>query len=250
MPGEGGESKQSGRLFATTQWSLVLAAADSERPGSRQALAVLCEAYWYPVYVLIRQIHGDPEQARDLTQGFFVELLDRGMLEVADPNRGRFRSFLRTAVRHHVSRAHREATALKRGGGRSPLSLDFEDAEARWRREPSDTTTPEVLFEKRWAHVLLNRALSRLRTDMDGAARQTERYRRFLPFLTDQSPRESYRDAAAALGMTEAAVKKAIQRLRLRFGDLLREEVSQTVQEPEEIDDEIRHLFTVLGTPQ
>jgi RNA polymerase sigma-70 factor (ECF subfamily) len=248
MPTDGSSSNQSGGPFTTTQWSLVLAAADSEDPGSRQALAALCEAYWYPVYVLVRHSRRDPEQARDLTQGFFVELLDRSLLKVADPDRGRFRSFLRTALRHYLSHERREASALKRGGGRPLLSIDFDDAESRWKHEPVETTTPEKLFEKRWAHVLLTRALARLRSDMGGTEEKNERLRRLLPFLTDQNPQEKYSDVAAALDMTGAAVKKAVQRLRLRFGDLLRVEVSQTVHEAEEIEDEIRHLFTVLGS--
>jgi RNA polymerase sigma-70 factor (ECF subfamily) len=236
------------RLFTTTQWSLVLTAADSKDPDSRRALTALCEAYWYPVYVLVRHARRDPEIAQDLTQGFFVDLLDKDWLKVADPDRGRFRNFLRTALRHYLSHERRDAAARKRGGGRPVLSLDFREAESRWQAEPVETTTPETLFERRWAQTLLTRTLTRLRTEMEGTPDSAARFRRLQPFLTDQSPRERYREAAAALSMTEAAIKKAVQRLRLRFGDLLRAEVSQTVQEPREIEDEIRHLFTVLGS--
>lgn len=236
------------RLFTTTQWSLVLTAADSRDPGSRQALAALCEAYWYPVYVLVRHARRDPEAARDLTQGFFVELLDKNLLKVADPDRGRFRCFLRTALRHYLSHERRERAALKRGGGRPVLSLDFQEAESRWRHEPVETTTPETLFEKRWAHTLLTRALTRLRTEMEGTPEHAARFQRLRPFLTDQRPRERYGEAAAALGMSEAAIKKAVQRLRRRFGDILRGEVSQTVQEPQDTEEEIRHLFEILGS--
>jgi RNA polymerase sigma-70 factor (ECF subfamily) len=235
------------RLFTTTQWSLVLTAADSKDPGSRRALTALCEAYWYPVYVLVRHSRRNPEAARDLTQGFFVELLDKDLLKVADPDRGRFRSFLRTALGHYLSHERRDAAALKRGGESPVLSLDFEEAESRWLHEPVETSTPETLFEKRWAHTLLTRALNRLRGEMEGTPESATRFQRLGPFLTDHRPREQYSEVAAVLGMSEAAVKKAVQRLRLRFGDLLRAEVSQTVHEPQKTEEEIRHLFTVLG---
>jgi RNA polymerase sigma-70 factor (ECF subfamily) len=241
-------SERPDRLFTTTQWSLVLTAADSRDPDSRRALAALCEAYWYPVYVLVRHARRDSETARDLTQGFFVELLDKDLLKVADPDRGRFRCFLRTAVRHYLSHDRRDTAALKRGGGRPVLSLDFREAESRWRHEPVETTTPDVLFEKRWAHMLLTRALTRLSAEMASTPERTARFRRLRSFLTDHRPRGSYGEAAAALGMSKAAVKKAVQRLRLRFGDLLRAEVSQTVQEPQDTEDEVRYLLRILGS--
>jgi len=236
------------RIFTTTQWSLVLTAADSLDPGSRRALTALCEAYWYPVYALVRQSRRDPEAARDLTQGFFVELLDKDLLKVADPDRGRFRSFLRTAVRHYLSHDRRDAAALKRGGGRPVISLDFQEAESRWQREPVEVSTPETLFEKRWAHTVLTRTLTRLGNEMAGTPESATRFRHLRPFLTDQQPGQRYSDVASELGMSVGAVKKAVQRLRLRFGDLLRAEVSQTVHEPREIEGEIRHMFEVLGS--
>lgn len=242
------DSEKPDRLFSTTQWSLVLTAADSGAPDCRRALTALCEAYWYPVYVLVRHSRRDPDTARDLTQGFFVELLEKDLLKVADPVRGRFRSFLKTALRHYLAHDRRDAAALKRGGGRPLLTLDFREAESRWQDEPVEASTPETLFERRWAHTLLTRALTRLRGEMGATAEGAARFHRLQPFLTDQSPRERYAEVAAALGMSESAVKKAVQRLRLRFGDLLRAEVSQTVHEPQEIEDEIRHLFTILGS--
>ena len=242
------ESDQHGHRFSTTHWSLVLAAGDGQDARSRAALAILCRAYWYPVYALIRHSESNPETARDLAQGFFTELLAKDLLSVADPKRGRFRSFLRSAVCHHLSHERRRASASKRGGGRPELSLDLDDAESRWRLEPVDSNTPETLFEKRWANTLLSRALSRLREEMEDQSVATHRFRCLEPFLTDQRPQQRYAEAAAELDMTESAVKKAVQRMRLRFGDLLRAEVAHTVTDPKDIDDEIRHLFATLGS--
>jgi len=236
----------SNRQFSTTQWGVVLAAASSRDPESPRALAALCGVYWYPVYALIRHSERNPDNARDLTQGFFAELLDKRLLKVADPDRGRFRCFLRASVRNYLSHERRREASVKRGGRLSHLSLDFEEAESRWRIEPVESNTPETLFEKRWAQALLGRALARLREEADDSSDAGERFRRLEPFLTDARPGQRYAEVAAELGMTEAAVKKSVQRLRVRFGHLLRAETAQTVNDPQEVESEIRHLFTLL----
>lgn len=248
MPGRGEDRSKSGErggLFATTRWSLILAAGESRNPDAREALATLCGIYWYPVYALVRQLGEDAEQARDLTQGFFVDLLERQVLKVATPERGRFRSFLRAAVRNYLSHERKRAGAGKRGGGKQLLSLDFDDAEARYRLEASDDQTPDRLFEKRWARALLTRALERLREETRESA-DGERLRRLETFLTGGTPHPTYGQVAAELGTSESAIKTAVHRMRERFGKLVRDEVANTVGNPEEIDDELRYLFSVL----
>jgi len=148
MSEEDPKEKSGGGLFATTQWSLVLAAGDSRSPDSHEALAALCESYWYPVYAWIRHLGNDADSARDLAQGFFAFLLEKNVLKVARPDRGRFRGFLKTSLRHFLSHEREREQARKRGGGQPALSLDFDTAESRYSLEPSHEQTPEVLFEK------------------------------------------------------------------------------------------------------
>ena len=232
-------------LFSTTQWSLVLAAGDSQSPDSREALAALCQIYWYPIYALVRHLGKDPDQAQDRTQGFFADLLERRVFKVARPERGRFRSFLKTALHHYLSHERDRSRAQKRGGGEQHLSLDFEDAESRYRLEASDSETPDRLFERRWARALLTSAIERLRRESRESA-DGNRVRRLVPFLTGETPHPTYAEVAAELGSSEAAVKAAVHRMRRRFGKLLRDEVAQTVGDPSKIDEELRHLFAVL----
>jgi RNA polymerase sigma factor (sigma-70 family) len=246
MSGESDRPNRSGGRFTSTQWSLVLAAGDSQDPNSREALATLCETYWYPIYALVRHLGSDPDRAQDLTQGFFADLLERRAFKVAKPERGRFRSFLRTALKYYLSHERDRTRARKRGGGKQPLSLDFDDAESRYRLEATDDQSPDKLFERRWARAMLTRAIGRLREET-GASADGDRLRRLLPFLTGETPRPTYAEVAAELGSSEVAVKAAVHRMRRRFGKLLREEVAQTVGNPIEIDEELRHLFAVLG---
>ena len=236
----------SGRgIFTTTHWSVVLAAGDSQSPESREALETLCRTYWYPIYATVRALGAAPDQAQDLTQGFFVELLDKSVFKAASPERGRFRSFLKGALRHYRSRERERERAHKRGGGVEPLSLDFEDAESRYRLEIRTGQTPDSLFERRWARALLSRALERLRAETRGSG-DGDRLRRLEPLLTGQTPQPKYGEIATELGITESAVKSAVHRMRGRFGNLVRDEVAQTVKDPKEVDDELRHLFAAL----
>jgi RNA polymerase sigma-70 factor (ECF subfamily) len=238
-------AERGGGLFTTTQWSLVLAAGDSRSPDSREALAALCEAYWYPVYALIRHLGHDVESARDSAQGFFTFLLEKQVLKVARPDRGRFRAFLKTSLRHYLGHERQRARAQKRGGGQTPLSLDFDEAESRFRLEPSHEQTPEVLFEKRWARTLMTCALERLRQEPANAG-DKERIRRLEPFLTGPVVDGAYEEVADALGMTVPAVRTAVRRMRKRYGDYLRAEVARTVSAPGEVDEELRYLFSVI----
>jgi len=232
--------------FDTTRWSVVAAAGDSASPRSRDALTTLCQGYWYPVYAQFRQLGTGPDAAQDLTQGFFAELLEKGALKVADPDRGRFRSFLKASLRHYLSHERRRERAVKRGSGQTLIALDADQAESMYGLEPADEETPESVFEERWARTLLQQVLDRLRGEMRGDAGR-ERFRRLEPFLTGQGERGRYKDVAAELDMTESAVKVTLHRMRRRFGELLREEVASTVADPQDIDVEIHYLFQALG---
>ena len=230
--------------FSTTHWSLVLSAGGASTPDARAALGGLCEAYWYPVYAYVRRRGYSVEDARDLTQAFFARLLEKNDLRGADPARGRFRSFLLTAVSHFLSNQRDWQSALKRGGGLPTLPLDFASGEERYIKEPSDQLDPERIFERRWAMEVLESALKRLEADY--ARTGNRRHFEILkPCLTDNSSDVSYRAIGEKLGMSEGAVGVAVHRLRRRFSVALREEVAQIVSPPL-VDDELRYLLRAL----
>ena len=234
-----------GAAFPTTEWSLVLAAGDLSSADARQALETLCARYWYPIYAHARQLGSDAESARDLTQGFFAYVLEKRTLETASKERGRFRSFLRGTFRNFSSNEWRTQRAQKRGDGRTPLPLDFDTAESRYRLEPKDTQTPETSFERRWARALLDRALDRLSSEME-AEGSADRFRLLVPFLAGPPEREDYARLAAQLEVGEGAIRVAVHRMRQRYARLLREEVARTVGDSTEVDDELRHLLSAL----
>jgi RNA polymerase sigma-70 factor (ECF subfamily) len=227
--------------FQTTHWSVVLAAGE---PGGGEALAELCESYWHPLYAFARRKGNDPEVARDLTQGFFAMLLEKNWVADADPDRGRFRAFLLTAFRRYVGHERERGRAKKRGGGRRQLSLDFEDGERRYTLMPSHDLTPERIFERRWAITLLDLALEGLAREWEEAGR-SELFAALRPRLAggEAAP---YAEVAERFGMTEAAVKVSVHRLRARYRELLRIEVGRTLADPSEVDDEIRRLKSAL----
>ncbi|MCX5684513.1 MAG: sigma-70 family RNA polymerase sigma factor [Planctomycetota bacterium] len=236
-----------GKSFATTHWSLVLAAGHGSRPDAGAALATLCAAYWYPLYYYVRRRGYRAEEAQDLTQAFFAKLLEKGSLKVADPDRGRFRSFLLASLNHFLSNEWDRARAKKRGD--KVLSLDIAGAESRYSLAPADGLTAEKLFERRWAMTLLDLVLARLREEFAREGRESV-FERLKDFLGGAAADAPYSKAAAELGMTEAAVKMAVHRLRRQYRRLLRAQIAQTVASPEEIDDEIRHLFAALESGQ
>ena len=234
------------REFRTTHWSLVLLAGNTSAERSAEALEQLCRAYWYPLYAFIRRRGHDPEEARDLTQGFFERLLEKNYLEDADASKGRFRTFLLTAVTRFLANEWDRSRTLKRGRGQVLQSLDEQDAEGRYLLEPLDTITPERLFEQQWAETMLARVLDRLRAEFDGAGR-TGRFAELKVFLTEDKGAASYLEVAQRLGLSEAAVKSGIYRLRQRYGELVREEIACTVGSEAEVDEESRHLLDVLA---
>jgi RNA polymerase sigma-70 factor (ECF subfamily) len=239
--------KERARRFTTTEWSLVLTAAEDDGPASRKALEALCRRYWYPVYAEVRFAGYDAENSRDLTQGFFLQLLDRRALAVADPARGRFRNFLKTSIKNYLSDEASRSQAQKRGGGESPVPLDLAGAEKQYARELAHTQTPEKAFDRRWARALLERALNRLRQEMEKAG-SLDRFERLSPLLTGSGDSTRYKDLATRWDTTEAAIKMAVHRMRRRLRVLGRLEVAHTVDDPREVEEEIRFLLSAIDS--
>jgi RNA polymerase sigma-70 factor (ECF subfamily) len=233
--------------FATTNWSTVLAAREASTAESRDALEALCRAYWYPLYAFVRRQGADPEDARDLTQAYFARLLEKGYLDDYDPERGRFRVFLKASLRNFLSKERDKERTWKRGGRADVVSLDGDQVEQRYRVEPADRLTPEQLYERRWALTVLEQALARLRQQRIEAGRELE-FVKLEAFLTGQGAQARYSQIAADLGTTEDAVKTALHRLRRQFGEVLREVIGTTVSSRDEVDDELRHLLSVVAS--
>ena len=231
--------------FQTTQWSLVLAAQRRGDRDAEQALAQLCEDYWFPLYAFVRRQGHDSEAARDLTQAYFVKLLEKDYLSDVDREAGRFRSFLLASIKHFLINEWKAERAAKRGGSQAPVSLDFDEAEGRFRTEPVGGETPERSFERRWARVVLQRTNAALREEFVASGKRAQ-FDRLAPILTGSQATQSYAEIARALDQTEAAVKMAVHRVRRRFGELLRIEIGRTVADPSDVDAEIRYLFDAL----
>ena len=231
--------------FATTRWSMVIAAGHRSNPAADVALAALCEEYWTPLYAFARRRGYSAADAADVTQGFFTCLLEKDYLECADPERGRFRSFLLTAFKRFLSKERGHDNALKRGGGITIRSLDADLAESQYAFEPVDDRTPERLFERRWAITMLDRVLQRLEQEYCEKGK-TEFFALCRSSLTGIGMEQHYSSIAVSCGMTEAAVKVAVHRMRARYRELLRAEVAQTVASDADVDDELRALFDAV----
>jgi RNA polymerase sigma-70 factor (ECF subfamily) len=236
-----------GARFPTTRWSLVVLAGRREPTAEcEDALASLCANYWYPLYAFARHLGYPVEDAKDLTQGFFARLLEKNYLREFRRERGRFRTFLLAAFRHYLANEHHRAQAQKRGGCQAVLSLDFEDAEGRYRREPADVQTPERIFERRWALTVLDRALVRVGEEYNATGRR-EYFDRLRGLLTGEPQQFSYGQMAAELETSEGAMRVAVHRLRRRFREALQTEVAETVADPTETEDEIQYLIAAVG---
>jgi RNA polymerase sigma-70 factor (ECF subfamily) len=225
----------------------VLAADGSDTAQASAALEKLCRTYWHPLYAYLRRRGCEPHDAEDLTQGFFVHLLERGTLRRVDRNQGRFRSFLLASLNYFLADEQARARALKRGGGRGTLSLDAEQAEEGYRLQPKDERSPEKIFEHRWAMTLLDQVLAKLAREFaDGG--KADLFERLQPFLVSGAGARTYAQIAVEVGLSEEAFKKAVQRMRLRYHQLFREEIAQTVSSPAEVDEELRHLCVVMAS--
>jgi len=230
---------------ATTQWSQVLAARDGSDTEARAALESLCQTYWQPLYAYIRHQGSSPDEAKDLTQGFFTEFLEKDLLADVDPSKGRFRAFLLASLRHFLAHERRRERTLKRGGGTSTVSLDTDEGEEAYAVQSAEQLTPIDVFEQRWATTVLERAMTRLQHDSE-ASGDDSHFERLKQYLTSAEPLAPYREVADVLRLTEGAVATAVHRLRQRYGKCLRAEIAETVADPAEIDDELRHLLATV----
>ncbi|MHC1767461.1 MAG: RNA polymerase sigma factor [Verrucomicrobiia bacterium] len=236
----------AGREFTTTHWSVVLAAGQQDLPQTVEALETLCRTYWYPLYAFVRRGGYSPHDAEDLLQGFFARFLEKHYLGDVDQAKGRFRSFLLAALKHYLANEWDKAKAVKRGGRVEFLSLEGEAAESRYYEEPVCELTPEKLYEQRWAYELLERVLERVRRECEESG-QSPLFEALKGFLLGEDQGVSYADVAAQQGLSEGALKKRVQRMRQRYQRLLREEIAHTVARREDVEDEIRYLFSVVG---
>jgi len=232
--------------FSTTRWSRVLLAGRDNSSDSDAALAEICERYWRPLYAYIRRSGHAPVDAQDLTQEFFSRLLAKQWLTAADPARGRFRSFLLGALNHFLANEWRHCQAKRRGGNLKFLSFDDVDAPHRQEQQPSKDLSPDVLYERRWALSVLENALVALRDEYEIAG-EGVRFATLEPVLSGERADEGYAALASQLGLTVSGVKAAVRRLRLRFGELLRAEVGDTVNDRADIEEELRYLLNILN---
>jgi RNA polymerase sigma factor (sigma-70 family) len=240
------ELEGGGGRFATTHWSVVLAAGDPATPAALAALETLCRTYWYPLYAYLRRTGHGPEDAEDLVQGFFLHLLRREVLHSVQREGGRFRSFLLGTLKRFLSREKTKAAAQKRGGQHQFISWEQAQAEERFLREPANIESADRLFERRWALTLLERALRRLEEECV-AAGNAERFAQLRGFVSSEKGDLSYAEAAERTGLSLSAVKSTVFRFRRRYQELICEEVSQTVADPKEIEEELCYLLGLFS---
>jgi RNA polymerase sigma factor (sigma-70 family) len=235
-----------GGQFATTHWSVVLAAGSPSSPDYQRALSTLCRTYWFPLYAYLRRRGYDRHQAEDYAQAFFAQMLEKGYLSRIQRGSGKFRSFLLTVLRHFLADRHDRARAIKRGGGKKRLSLDFQNAESRYALEPAHDLSPEKVFERSWALTLLKKTMDRLETESVNMSKG-ELFDSLKVYVCGDKAGIPYRDLASKLNMTEGAVKVTVHRLRRRYREVLRDEIAQTVSTAEQIEEEIQDLCAALA---
>jgi RNA polymerase sigma factor (sigma-70 family) len=248
MPDAGSEHfSADARQFATTHWSVVLTANCPDGARAQVALDKLCQTYWYPLYAFVRRHGYGPQDAEDLTQAFFAFFLERKALATVDRAKGKFRSFLLASLRYFLANEWDRAQAQKRGGGHPIISLDAATAEARYRLEPADNASPDKVFERNWVLTLMGQVLERLGAEQEATGKKTQ-FEKLRHCLMGDPEAPAYAELANTFGLSQDAVRMAVSRLRRRYRELLREEIAQTVSSPAEIDEEIQHLFAVLGS--
>lgn len=245
-PSSRNTTTQPDPLFLTTHWSVVLAAKNRQSPNYSHALETLCQTYWYPLYAFVRGSGYSPPDAQDLTQGFFAQLLAKDHLRVVEREKGRFRTFLKMAMKRFLSHERERNQAAKRGGGQVHLSFDTDTAEQRFQAERSDSLGADELYDRRWALTLLSEATTRLSAEYAAAGKSAE-LAGLKPYLTVERGSIPYAQVAADLKTTEGAARVAVHRLRKRFRTVFRQLIGETVSEGDEVDEEMRHIIRVLS---
>jgi DNA-directed RNA polymerase specialized sigma24 family protein len=233
-------------IFATTHWSVVLNAGHLDSPAAPEALERLCCAYWYPLYAFVRRSGYDPETAKDLTQSFFERLIEKNFLQDVSRGKGRFRSFMLAALRHFLANEWDRQKTVRRGGGYRFVPLDEGWIESRELEDAAVVLTPETLYERRWALTVLEAAKAKLAADYAASGR-AKLFDALQVYLSGETGLAPYSEVASRLELSIDAVKKAVERLRRRYGEFLRDEVAQTLAQPSEVEEEIRHLRRVLA---
>lgn len=233
------------RSAEETQWSLILRAQSDESAIARTALSHLCNRYWFPVYAYILKIGNSPEHAKDLTQDFFLRLVEGRVLDKADPDRGKFRSLLFSSVRNFVTDVWRHEQAERRGGGATTLSLDFDRADVLYASAVREEETPDRTYDRQWARTVMAHAFVQLQTDYEKQGK-ADVFRALQPQLTEKAGKIDYKEVVMSLGISENAARTAAHRLRKRYADALRAEVSHTVAELEHVGDEVKYLLDAL----
>ena len=236
----------SGDIFATTHWTVVIAAGKQRTPQSDVALEELCRTYWYPLYAYARRHGRTKEDAEDLTQAFFARLLQKNYFAGLDRERGKFRAFLLVALKHFLANEWDKSQRQKRGGGVTLLSLDWQDADTRYRIDPADNLSADKLYDRAWAMTLLERVVKRL-GDESATAGKAKLFEQLRPFLMLGKRAMPYAQATAALGLSEGAVRVAVHRFRQRYRRLLREEIAQTLTDAARVEEELRSLFSAFA---
>ena len=246
MPESGQPEAAGARVFATTHWSVVLAAGDGDSAPAQRALEALCSAYWYPIYVYVRRKGYGPDDAQDLTQEFFAQLIRKEHLRLADREKGKFRTFLLATLDYFLAREWSRAHRQKRGGQFTFISMDQQMPEERYRLEPADNDTPDKKFVRQWALTVLNQTMAALEEECRASGKEAL-FQGVKSLLAGEGRDEGYAEISLRLGMGEGAVRMAVHRLRQRYGELLRSEIAQTVSQPEEVEEEVRFLKSALS---
>jgi RNA polymerase sigma-70 factor (ECF subfamily) len=231
--------------FATTHWSLIVCAGEQDRPVAHQALSELCGRYWYPLYAFLRRGGNDHDQAQDLVQGFFLELIEHARIAAADPERGRFRTFLLASLKNYQANERRTYQTIKRGGKAIQVSINFSVGQQLYDNEPFHSLTPEKLYERKWALQLIQRCLGQLETEAQSAGRGAL-FEKVKPLFHGEDADAGYQQIASELGMSAGAIKVAVHRWRDKFRSLIRDEIRHTVTTEVEVDDEVELLFAAI----